>query len=61
VGRVRDEHGLARIAAVLQAGPDEHHAGQLAMGAGRGLDGEGRQPGDLAQVLFDSLMTSRQP
>ena len=55
VGRIGDEDVFARVAPLFEAGPDEHHAGQLALGAGRRLEGEGVHARDLAQVVLDEL------
>ena len=53
VGRIRDEDVLAGVAPGLERGPDEHHAGELAVGAGRRLEREGVHAGDLAEHVLE--------
>ena len=53
VRRVGDDDLVAlRVAAGEVVGADDQHAGELAVRAGRRLQGDAGQPGDLAQVLL---------
>ncbi len=56
VGAVRGvgrQHLRARLAAVLVVGAGQQHAGQLAVGAGAGLQRDVRQTADLAQRALE--------
>ena len=55
MGRIGHQDVLAGIPLLFQVGPDQHHAGQFALGSGRRLHGEGVQPGDLAEVILHPL------
>ena len=61
MGRVGDEDVFPGVAAGFEGGPDEHHAGQLAVGAGRRLEGEGVHAGDLAEVALERLHDLQAP
>ncbi len=61
MSRVGDEDVLAGVSPRLEGGPDEHHARELAVGAGRRLEGERIHPGDLAEEPFDLLEEAEVP
>ncbi len=50
---VRREHLAPVVAAVLVVGAGQQHARELTVRAGRGLEADVRQPGDLAERLLE--------
>ncbi len=52
VGRVGDEHLVARFALGLVVGREDQHAGQLTLGPGGRLHRDGPQTGDMRQVVL---------
>jgi hypothetical protein len=55
VGGIRDEDVFPGVPPGLQGGPDEHHADELAVGAGGRMEREGVHAGDLAEEAFEPL------
>ncbi len=55
VGRVGDEHDVRVAAAVLVVGAHQQQAGELAVGAGRGLQRGAGQAGDLGQPAAERV------
>ena len=52
VGGIRDEDLLARVAALFEQGANQQDAGELALGAGGGLQGDRVHAGDLGEGGF---------
>ena len=54
VGGIGDENLLAGIAALLEQGANQQNAGELAVRAGGGLQGDGIHAGDLGEGGFEA-------
>ena len=55
VGRVGDENLLAGVALALVVSADEEDAGELTVGSGGGLEGDGVHAGDLDETVLQGL------